>query len=271
MQQIMAANAPSVVPYLSCLSYIVAAGVRWWCFVCVPAWPVGCWPPGYTQTGGGGTRTIREELPDGRSDAPAAVGGTFTAAALAGVHAAAAQQLCFRQASEVSGHLAMPKILVAEGPQLLYQLIPPLSCITCLLLCMFIQVPEVTVSILPAASMHQQRIVLQVTALRPHVTAVQGSNFSWLGYPADTTPSSRDFLPGLTAEQQQQQDDDEGGTEDGEQAAAATEGEEDEGSEQSEGSGVTLGPPVARQDSSTSSSSSTVGGWNHQVRLWVEA
>jgi hypothetical protein len=148
------------------------------------------------------------------------------------------------------------------------------------------QVPEVTVSILPAASMSQQRVVLQVTAVRPHVTAVQGSTFSWLGYPCDTTPSSRDFLPGLTAqqEQQQQQEGDEGGTEEdgGPTAAAAADGEGDEGSAESEGSGVTIGsgqsrqqgggPPIGRESStssssSSSSSSSAISGWKQQVRL----
>jgi hypothetical protein len=137
------------------------------------------------------------------------------------------------------------------------------------------------VSILPAASMSQQRVVLQVTALLPHVTAVQGSTFSWLGYPCDTTPSSRDFLPGLTAQQQQQQQEgDEGSTEeDGGPAAAASaeDVEEDEGSEGSEGSGVTIGsgqsrqqgagPPLRRESSTSSSSSSTISGWKQQVRL----
>jgi len=100
------------------------------------------------------------------------------------------------------------------------------------------------VSILPAASMAQQRLVLQVAALQPHVTVVQGYNFSWLGYPADTTPSSRDFLPGLTAQQQQQDDDGQQqqqgaqpwGTEEGTEEA----GEDDEGDDEDddEGGGV---------------------------------
>lgn len=141
-------------------------------------------------------------------------------------------------------------------------------------------------SILPGASMQQQRVVLGVTALRPHVTAVQGPNYSWLGYPGDTTPSSRDLLPGLTAqqqEQQQQQDDERpGGAEDGEGAAAAAtdDGKEEEGEEEgSEGPGATLGgqprqqvagaagPAAGREHSSSSSSSSAVSSWRQQVRM----
>lgn len=132
------------------------------------------------------------------------------------------------------------------------------------------QVPEVTLSILPAASMHQQRIVLQVTWLRPHVTAVQGANFSWLGYPGDTVPSSRDFVPGLTAQQQNEggghTEGAEGGQTEGEAGVSAEEGEEEEGSE---GSGATLGSQrsaAARSSSSSSSiSGASISGWQQQV------
>ncbi|KAF8055821.1 TIC236 [Scenedesmus sp. PABB004] len=60
------------------------------------------------------------------------------------------------------------------------------------------EVPEVTLSVLPGASLAARQVQLQVALASPRVRAVQGSNFSWLGYPADTTPSSRDLLPGLT-------------------------------------------------------------------------
>jgi hypothetical protein len=117
--------------------------------------------------------------------------------------------------------------------------------------------------------MSQQCIALQVTALRPVVTAVQGHNFSWLGYPADTTPSSRDFLPGLTAQQQQQQQEEGGGggegvTEDeGAAADAGAAGDEggDDG-EGSEGSESVLG----RSSSASSSRSSVPSSWKQQVR-----
>ncbi|KAF6250262.1 hypothetical protein COO60DRAFT_1706191, partial [Scenedesmus sp. NREL 46B-D3] len=62
------------------------------------------------------------------------------------------------------------------------------------------QVPEVHVRVLPAASLAQRQLQLQLAVVQPHVCVVQGSNYSWLGYPQDTSPvSSRDLLPGLTA------------------------------------------------------------------------
>lgn len=145
--------------------------------------------------------------------------------------------------------------------------------------------------ILPAASMSQQRVVLQLHCLRPHVTAVQGPNFSWLGYPADTTPSSsRDLLPGLTA-QQQQQDDEQGadndqGSElqevevdddDDEQSGPAEGGGDagsDEGSEASGVSVVSRGSSQSQQGLGTAgrgsdgASSGTVSTWKQQVG-WV--
>ena len=41
--------------------------------------------------------------------------------------------------------------------------------------------------------------VIKVHCLDPHVTLVQTKTFSWFGFPDDTTPSSRDFLPGLNS------------------------------------------------------------------------
>lgn len=57
-------------------------------------------------------------------------------------------------------------------------------------------------SVLPAASMARGQLLLQLAVHRPHVRVVQGQNFSWLGYPMDTIPSSRDLLPGLRQQQQ---------------------------------------------------------------------
>ncbi len=61
----------------------------------------------------------------------------------------------------------------------------------------FAQVPEASVRLAPLASLAQRSIVLHIAACDAHVQLVQGPNLSWLGYPQDTNPSSRDLLPGL--------------------------------------------------------------------------
>jgi hypothetical protein len=50
----------------------------------------------------------------------------------------------------------------------------------------------------PLASLAYRQLVLGLHINGPEVTIVQGEGFSWAGYPDDTTPSSRDFLPGLS-------------------------------------------------------------------------
>eukprot|EP00951_Prasinocladus_malaysianus_P043749 scaffold551428_cov32-Prasinocladus_malaysianus.AAC.2 len=42
-----------------------------------------------------------------------------------------------------------------------------------------------------------QAVLILNFALYPG-TSLQASNFSWFGYPDDTVPSSRDFVPGLS-------------------------------------------------------------------------
>lgn len=49
----------------------------------------------------------------------------------------------------------------------------------------------------PLTSLVQQQLVLTLALHRPEVSIVQGEGFSWLGYPDDTQPSSRDLFPGL--------------------------------------------------------------------------
>lgn len=56
----------------------------------------------------------------------------------------------------------------------------------------------------PLRSLLRGRIVLTVKATGAEVHLKQGNTYSWFGFPEDTEPSSRDFLPGL--QQQQQQD-----------------------------------------------------------------
>ena len=58
--------------------------------------------------------------------------------------------------------------------------------------------------LLPFVSLAQQEIVLGLGLHHPSVHLVQGHNLSWFGYPQDTSPSSRDFAPGLGQQQQQQ-------------------------------------------------------------------
>ncbi len=60
----------------------------------------------------------------------------------------------------------------------------------------------VCVYIDPLTSLIQQQVVLTVAIHRPQVSIVQGDGFSWLGYPEDTEPSSRDLFPGLTQDAQ---------------------------------------------------------------------
>lgn len=67
-----------------------------------------------------------------------------------------------------------------------------------------ISVPEVAVAVAPLQSLLQRELVLHVHARRAHGQLVQASNFSWLGYPQDTSPSSRNLLPGLAQQEQPQ-------------------------------------------------------------------
>lgn len=57
----------------------------------------------------------------------------------------------------------------------------------------------------PLASIIYKQAVLALSIDMPEVTCVQGDGFSVLGYPDDTTPSSRDFLPGLNTQAATQQ------------------------------------------------------------------
>ncbi|KAL0047976.1 hypothetical protein WJX82_004829 [Trebouxia sp. C0006] len=58
--------------------------------------------------------------------------------------------------------------------------------------------PEVRVSLDPIKSLVQRKVVLKLHAPGAEVDLVQAGNLSWLGYPDDTIPSARNFLPGLT-------------------------------------------------------------------------
>ena len=55
-------------------------------------------------------------------------------------------------------------------------------------------------SVDPLKSLWQRRLMLKCLLLDAHATVVQQPNFSWFGYPDDTTPTSRNFAPGLTQE-----------------------------------------------------------------------
>lgn len=63
--------------------------------------------------------------------------------------------------------------------------------------CDCVQVPQLQLHVVPLQSMAQRQLVLALHAKSPCASMVQGYNFSWLGYPQDTVPSSRDLLPGL--------------------------------------------------------------------------
>lgn len=49
----------------------------------------------------------------------------------------------------------------------------------------------------PLASLLQRALVLRIQLDTPTVHLVQCSNLSWFGYPEDTVPSRRNFVPGL--------------------------------------------------------------------------
>lgn len=60
------------------------------------------------------------------------------------------------------------------------------------------QVQRLTVGLDNVQSLLQRRVVLTVRAHQARVELVQGPNYSWFGYPEDTTPSARNFLPGAS-------------------------------------------------------------------------
>ena len=60
-----------------------------------------------------------------------------------------------------------------------------------------VEVQEVVVKVAPLASLLQRAVVLRVELEGARGELVQCDNFSWFGFPDDTEPSCRDFLPGL--------------------------------------------------------------------------
>lgn len=56
---------------------------------------------------------------------------------------------------------------------------------------------RVAVGVNPLQSILRQRIVLTVKATGAEVHLKQADNYSWFGFPDDTMPTSRNFLPGL--------------------------------------------------------------------------
>jgi hypothetical protein len=63
----------------------------------------------------------------------------------------------------------------------------------------------VELRLLPLVSMAQQQLVLALHLRGLAADLVQCANMSWLGYPTDTVPSARDFMPGLTPPLEQAQ------------------------------------------------------------------
>ena len=52
---------------------------------------------------------------------------------------------------------------------------------------------SISLWIRPLASLLQRKIVMALTLHAPQINAVQAANFSWMGFPEDTEPSSRQF------------------------------------------------------------------------------
>eukprot|EP00873_Tetraselmis_striata_P029672 jgi/Tetstr1/449936/TSEL_036990.t1 len=60
-----------------------------------------------------------------------------------------------------------------------------------------VKVPTAVLKVAPLASLLQRALVLRIQLDTPTVHLVQCSNLSWFGYPEDTVPSRRNFVPGL--------------------------------------------------------------------------
>ena len=60
-----------------------------------------------------------------------------------------------------------------------------------------VRVARVELGLDVGQSLSQRRVVLTARAKEAELHAVQADNYSWFGYPDDTVPSSRNFLPGL--------------------------------------------------------------------------
>jgi hypothetical protein len=59
-------------------------------------------------------------------------------------------------------------------------------------------VQRLTVAVDTIQSLLQRRVMLTVRAHQARVELVQGPNHSWFGYPEDTNPSARNFVPGAS-------------------------------------------------------------------------
>lgn len=60
-------------------------------------------------------------------------------------------------------------------------------------------VAETRVSLAPLESLLHGKAMLSADLSGADVSIVQATNYSWFGYPMDTEPSARDFVPGLSA------------------------------------------------------------------------
>ena len=74
---------------------------------------------------------------------------------------------------------------------------------------------RVTIGVNALQSILRRRIVLTVKATGAEVHLKQGSNYSWFGFPDDTVPTSRNFLPGLEEEGKEENGKGKGGGSDG--------------------------------------------------------
>ncbi|KAK9840821.1 hypothetical protein WJX81_007219 [Elliptochloris bilobata] len=68
------------------------------------------------------------------------------------------------------------------------------------------ELPQVEVRVAALPSLLQRRVVLRLHAPNAQVKLVQADNFAWFGFPDDTEPSSREFVPGLSMPMPQKAD-----------------------------------------------------------------
>ena len=73
-----------------------------------------------------------------------------------------------------------------------------------------VTVGSTVVRLRPGISILRRQFVFDIEVQDVHATVRQADNYSWFGFPDDTTPSARDFVPGLGADEEAEVRDDSG-------------------------------------------------------------
>lgn len=78
-----------------------------------------------------------------------------------------------------------------------------------------VTIERVALSLNPLQSILRGRLVVSLRASGAEINLQQADNFSWFGFPDDTSPSSRNFVPGLVADEENGRKPGSGGAESG--------------------------------------------------------